>query len=620
MENSDKISLFTFAREMAEADDSYYRNSGADREELLAFMDGNSWFGNGFPEDYADPRIIVTDEAQEALRIWLQAYRKTDKEKVALLLAVLEDKYPETADRFRAYTETLDDKDAKSVWKALDFLLYRLEKELGEYSEEELHGLVADAYEEMKLKDLSVLTGCLSWNSNAAPYTDWKYKFKSHQIVKPDRSAYTVQDFAIMAYTVLNTESWVDNKLVEKALKSRRHANLWTFTALHFICALRATDIIRLPIPSLPYEKETVRRMIGDSTFPASAAGDIAFELQYRCRAGGMRPHKTKRKGISPEIKLFIPETLMEPIGFIMAISLSFRKEGDPFVDSDFTVRDQEHFFGSGFVQAAGHRSFGSRRANKAYIQGIEAIGGDIHGKPKGYMLASLARSHKGGIGRLAEITDIYLRDAAFTGTDPAFVIREMFERGIFGFIPGMLLDICYGEEYRKLGIKDQTDLISAIGLEAWQIEAVAGVVEASYRNAALIVRSTLDEVRGEDALKDALMRIASGDAASKQDECLCLRTATGLDCVRPGNTGCLGCGYEIYTKSALQLLVREYVRLNRKLVDESDVDRAKNLLKTYVIPSIVQIIRTVPELYPEADTEILRQIVERGMKDADAC
>jgi hypothetical protein len=36
--------------------------------------------------------------------------------------------------------------------------------------------------------------------------------------------------------------------------------------------------------------------------------------------------------------------------------------------------------------------------------------------KPKGYMLAALARSHKGSVGNLAKTTEIYLKDAQFSG------------------------------------------------------------------------------------------------------------------------------------------------------------------------------------------------------------
>jgi hypothetical protein len=208
------------------------------------------------------------------------------------------------------------------------------------------------------------------------------------------------------------------------------------------------------------------------------------------------------------------------------------------------------------------------------------------------------------------------LRDAEFTGYDPDFIMREMFERGIFGFIPAMLLAMYKGEEFKELSVSDQTKVIKTIGLKAWQIEAISESVALSYEHAGNIVNATLLEAGGQTALKDTLQHLAASNAPSKQDECLCLRTAAGLPCMNPGRTCCLGCGYEIYTKSALELLVREYVRLNYKLKkDESG--RISRILKSYVIPSIMQMLQSVEMLYPDTDMSILKEIVERGIKNA---
>lgn len=611
--------LFGTVRDMAAGKGSLYSDVPRDRDELLAFLDTNGWFGCPHSGEGGPSRTVFSKEMEAALDIWLEAYRKTDGEKTEIILSLLEERFPKTGGRFREYAAGAAG-SGRCTWKVLDFMASALEKELDEYSEAEIGGFVSAAYAELKIKELSILSGFLAYGGSGSPYTGWKYRFKSHQAVKADNTAYSIGDFALMAYTVLNRESWEDNGLVQKALGNGRYAQLWTFSAFHFICALRAADILRLPVPALPYEPEAIRRMAGEGTFPASDAYGIAFELQYRCRMRGKRPHKTLKRGIAPEIKLFIPESLMEPLGFIMALSLSFRKPGDPFVSIDFTLQDLVRFFGDDFARAAGYQRFKSRRANKAYVQGIEAAAPDAPGKPKGYMLASLARSHKGGIGKLADVTDAYLRDAKFTGGDPGFVIREMFERGVFGFIPCMLLDIYKGKEYRALGIPEQTEMVKALGLEAWQIEAVAGAVAASYSQAGIIVKSTLEEAGGKKCLDDTLRRIASGSAASRQEECLCLRNAAGLGCIRPGATGCLGCGYEIYTKTALQMMAGEYARLNRQMDNTGDGKRAQGILKKYIIPGIMQILQSVPVLYPEADTDILRRIIERGMKDADAC
>lgn len=610
--------LFSYAAETALNSGSLYRNKTRDRDELLAFMDANEWFGSPYEQNGDEFMIIMTAEIKEAVSIWINAYRRNNTDKVEILLTILEKSFPQTSQRFRRYKASAGKDTDRSTWKVLDFMAATLKKELDEYSEEEIKELAASAYSVLKMKELALFHAFLSYGGDGKPYTDWNYQFKSHQLVKADNTAYAIKDFALMAYIVLNQDAWSENHLVEKALNNRRYAELWLFSSLHFICALRTTDIVSLPVPELPYEPEIIQAKIREGSFSDTDAYGIAFELQYRCRMRSSRPHKTLSKGISPEVKLFIPESLHVPLGFIMAIALSFRSKDDPFVSTDYTLQDIIRFFGEDFVRASGYRKFKSRRANKSYLQGIEAVADDIAGNPKGYMLASLARSHKGGIGKLSEITDVYLRDAKFTGEDPAFVLKEMFERGIFGFIPCMLLEMYEGKSYQSLSVREQTSMIQALGMDAWQIESVATALTMSYQQAGEIVKSALLEAGGKHCLEKTLQNLASGWAVSKDSEFMCLRRAAGLECLTQGSVSCLGCGYEIYTKTAMQMLLREYIRMNRLIRGPGDNDRIKDILKKYIIPSILQIFQSITVLYPEADMDILQKIVERGMKDAD--
>lgn len=614
-----KQPLFQMARKIAGDNGSLYRDGIKDRDELIAFMDINEWFHLDNDAMDGDFMVEMPQELVNSLDLWLKAYKKSGAEKTELLMGLLEERFPNTGRRFRSFMETSDRVYIHTAWKVLDLLLGTLRKEADEYTEEEINDLVTSAYGELRIQELELLSSFLSYRCEDIPLTEWQYRFKSHQMVKPDRSAYGIEDFSLMAYMVFNSQAWEDNHLVEKALANPRQAQLWTFCAFHFICALRNTDIERLPVPALPYDPETVRQKICDGSFAKTEAYAIAYELEFRCHASGRRPHKTLQKCIAPEIKLFIPESLMAPLGYIMAISLSYRNHGDPFVAVDFDLRDIVHFFGEDFARAAGYKSFGSRKANRSYMQGIEASSDDEPGKPKGYMLASLARSHKGGIGKLSDVTDVYLRDAAFTGMDPDFIILEMFERGVFGFIPCMLLETCEGDRFRKLDVHGQTELIKVLGIDAWQIESVADAVELSYKKAGMIVKSVIDEA-GEEKTGDVLKNIAAGTAVSKQKECLCLRKAAGLGCVNPGYGSCIGCGCEIYTKSAMHMMVKEYARLARLTDDPVEGERDRQILKRFIIPSIVQMLKSIETLYPDADMDILRKIIERGMADADNC
>lgn len=196
-----------------------------------------------------------------------------------------------------------------------------------------------------------------------------------------------------------------------------------------------------------------------------------------------------------------------------------------------------------------------------------------------------------------------------------------MFERGVFGFIPALLLEHYAGEAFRKLSVRKQTQLIKAIGLDALQLESVTACVTQSFRRSSEIVRSLLLEQRGDKSAPGAvLQKIASGAAPSRQLELLCLRSAVGCPCCEPNRSGCVGCRYEICAKSAMRLLMKEYVRMNREKADAGAFrrERLENILNKGVIPAVAEMLESLAMLYPDAEMEPLHGIMERGIQDAD--
>ena len=81
----------------------------------------------------------------------------------------------------------------------------------------------------------------------------------------------------------------------------------------------------------------------------------------------------------------------------------------------------------------------------------------------QGTLLASLLRGHKLRPGELSASTEHDLRDCSLPGKPPALVAEEMFEGGIFGFVPVLLLNLASGNAFRTLDLHRQTLLISPI-------------------------------------------------------------------------------------------------------------------------------------------------------------
>lgn len=604
--------LFDEVLRDAERTGSKYRDICRCRDDLLGFLDRNAWFGQVPAGTGLEIMVPDYEGMRGAVCLWLEAYQKPPREKMELLLKQYQYRLPQTCALYRTFAETEDIADRPGGWKILDFILSSCDRELCLYSQDELDRIMEETRERLPTGNARLLAKFITEEIRKGQY---RYEIHSRRQNELKKDAYSLRDFSVMAYCVFNPDSWKENRLVEKAVSSRKNSNLWLFTALHFFGAIRQSDLVRFPVPSLPCSKERLKTMVEDGTYRDEDARGVSEELVLRLKYLPMHPSKTARYQGIPELKFYLPESLKTALGWILSVRLIHHREGEALVEPVQDLISGKRFFGEAFAEALGNRCFQTRRANKAYMQGIELVTEDEPGKPKGYMLAALARSHKGGISSIPEMTDIYLKDATFSGYRPEFILREMFERGIFGFIPAMMLERYAGDGYRTLDVSRQTDLIRSIGLDALQIEEVTLLVETALEKARAVVTAI-----PEEGLGTALQRIANGAAASRQEETLCLRVAVGLSCVDPLRGGCIGCGYEIYTKAAFHLLMKEYVRISRLKKEAQGIEksRLRNLLLQGILPAVREMVVTLPLLYPGAETGILLEMMERGTRDAD--
>ena len=124
------------------------------------------------------------------------------------------------------------------------------------------------------------------------------------------------------------------------------------------------------------------------------------------------------------------------------------------------------------------------------YILTDDILNANDEFKVKGYMLAALARSHKGTYGEFAEHTSTYLNDAKMSGYTPEFVAKELFERGVLSVIPSMLLKMVAGDEYKKLSVKGQTKMIQALNMSPLEVESTLSAMHKNINHSTEIVIS----------------------------------------------------------------------------------------------------------------------------------
>ena len=622
MEN-ERIYIYKKAEALAESVGSLYRDTRKCRDDLLNFFIANEWFGQKLEGNGDNIYIRNSAEVTERLCLWLMAYRRTDSEKTDILLERFSDRYPVTCAEFRKYFKEIGAYGSEGSLRILDYLLSEIDRELTDYTEEEVQGIIANACDYLAISNCDEMIDFMkSLRGKGKLRLDWEYEIHSRRLVERDNTAYPLKDFSFMAYVLFNEKAWVDRGLVAKALYEKKYADMWLYISLHFVCGLRRTDMERLPAPELPCERKLLMGKIADGDFRGKEAISLVEHWEYLSGITMGQPNKTGRFSLIPDVKFFVPESLKEPIGIMLALVLSHHGKGDRCIKPIAEINHIKAFFGTDFAEVAGKRRFMTRRANKAYIQGIEATAEVEPGSAKGYMLAALARSHKGGIGELADMTDVYLRDAAFTGYKPDFILREMFERGIFGFIPALLLNEYCHEEYRKLGVSGQTRIIKMIGLSPVQLEGIVSSIDRSMDKAEKAVGEILSLVdNSKESVHKVLQNLCAGEIPAKQEEMLCLRFVAGLPCSHSDRGCCMGCGFEIYTKTAFHILMQEYVVLSKKrgMTEGRERTRLSRIMSEGILPAVSQILASMEMLYPKAEMEPMLEIMERGIDYATA-
>ena len=257
------ILLFEAAEKMAAELGSRFKNNKNGKRNLLEFMDANNWFGfksNGSEMPEINNEVI--EHIKDSLALWLSAYKQSGRVKIELMLNHFNAKYPQTCRLYQQFVHDNDLVDEPSAWKLLDFILSEIDRDITDYSEQGVESLIQRVSMGATLKSARLFSNFLrSANEFGQTLTEWEYTFESRESPNLINEAYPLNDFAVMAYCVFNESMWEKQNLIEKAVESKTYANLWLFSALHFICALRKGDMKRIPAPKLPYDGDLILKI-----------------------------------------------------------------------------------------------------------------------------------------------------------------------------------------------------------------------------------------------------------------------------------------------------------------------------------------------------------------------
>jgi len=598
------------------------------KSKLVDFLEDNNWFGIEpvWENDALHIRKIDADMIYPRIESYFSNCGLDDTEKASLLLDMYAKKFPDTAEKLTHFIEKFSVPETLT-YHLLDFLMVYQKKDLCIMTDNDVVELMKCTYEELNKQLGDILTFFLSWlkDTYKTRYINDYVMQKRYESTSATQ-AYDRDEYMELVYYLFNEEYIIDNDMYEKAAKSKNFADTWLFLSLHFICSLRNTDLVRIYHPRLTMPPEEIIAGVIDGNFPDKDARLTLYSITWHLSSLPLQPSKTSdHSGIS-SIKFCVPESAEVHIGTLFAICEAHRliegvSDDTPLIrcisDYDRITRYMGEEIGSLFLEA----NFRSRSVNKSYMQAFDMFSDDILRNDgfhmKGYILAALARSHKGSYGEFARTTAVYLKDATFSGLTPEFVAMELFERGVLSFIPSMLLKMIAGTGYNQLPVQKQTELIKVLDMTPREVEEIIKISDTS-RTAAknTIMRIFGTDTDKKDELLQILHEIGSGTAVSKQNECLCLMTALHKPCPHIDRGQCIGCEYEISTKATVFLLVSEYNRmmsLYTQTNDDMTKQKYRSMLKELVLPSLDEILQCTGEQYGDAAREMLEEIIREN-------
>ena len=580
------------------------------REKVSGFLLDNEWFGVSINlDDYT-----ISEKDAEVLKSRIKDYLTTPPG-IKSMEEIFSKKFPSTSELFVQFAEEEKLSETNRFY-LLDFLAYYLTKDLFLYSDAEVETLVEVATEVLTKSQGNILIQFIKWILNKG-VTRYRVSFEmtKRYTIESANGAYELDEYLELMYYLFNEDYIIKNDMLCKAANSKDYADTWLYLGLHFICALRSTDLERLGHPKLTREPLEVLEAVVDGTWSSSEARRTLLSITTRLTYLNLTPNKTKNASNVAQLKFHVPESCQVLIGTLLAIceahfqlQIPYNAE-NPLIRQIKTYEKITSYMGEEIGNLFLERNFSSRSANKSYLQSVAMLADDVLEEKselniKGYFLAALARSHKGDFNEFAQTTTTYLKDAQLGQLKPEMVAKELFERGVLSMIPSMLLTIVTRGKYKKLSPSQQTQMIKSLDLTPVEIEKTLELsIRADLRSQQALKTLVENNVEPEQLLT-ICHRIGNGEAFSKQGESMCLLSALGKLCPYDDRQHCVGCQYELQTKSTLLLLIGEFNRLNKqyqKLKNELERGKVRAILEQQIKPCLTEMLEALSEQYGEA-------------------
>ena len=509
-------------------------------------------------------------------------HEKKVKEKYDFLVQTLpkdyQKKFPDTIRRHAGYTRYLINKrknlkrNISNHFKALKTMLSLMDKEITEYSDEELAGLIRDNSFTTAARQYAVWFLTYIYNQKPEQFMfSLEMSMLRRETVRGEEDFYTPEEWASFAAVFFDID-----RHIEKAFADCFYARSWLYVLLHMSLAWRKSDVLNIPaLENLIDISEYTLEWFEENAFSIADAQQVINHVKLAAEQ-----YHTQKTGAKKHFN--IPQAALLPTAVALIICEQWRrKKGQAVLFEKFyaDTKKMTEMFGleTGFL---------SMKANRTLLSMFnETAGGMAELSGKAGTLTSYMRSHRTSKMGNANITKVYLR-STYNEDESVAMGKQSIDRGFFGWLYDRLLDLA---DNKRGTFKENTELIVQMkeALPARKVESISGALYGIIKEREML----LNEIYSwqEDEIKEKTELLFSGKLMSRTEDVSCLVSGR---CPYPTEDKCMLCRYSIPTTFSLAMAGDELKRLLTEFGRTNAEDVIDRINLTYQIGKLIMVLK----------------------------
>lgn len=436
-------------------------------EEYRVYQGGQDCFGEGQDAEEECEKFV------DFLMLQYNAlHEKQVQEKYDLLVKTLpkdyQKRFPDTIRRHAGYTRYLINKrknlkrNISNHFKALKTMLSLMDKEITEYSDEELAGLIRDNSFTTAARQYAVWFLTYIYNQKPEQFMfSLEMSMLRRETVRGEEDFYTPEEWASFAAVFFDID-----RHIEKAFADCFYARSWLYVLLHMSLAWRKSDVLHIPaLENLIDISEYTLEWFEENAFSIADAQQVINHVKLAAEQ-----YHTQKTGTKKHFN--IPQAALLPTAVALIICEQWRrKKGQAVLFEKFyaDTKKMTELFGL-------ETDFLSMKANRTLLSMFNETAGGMAGlSGKAGTLTSYMRSHRTSKMGNANITKVYLR-STYNEDESVAMGKQSIDRGFFGWLYDRLLDLA---DNKRGTFKENTELIVQMkeALPARKVESISGAL-----------------------------------------------------------------------------------------------------------------------------------------------